>query len=207
VVVTDELGSAADFVLVEVLRDGRKGGKKAMILSVSGSVAKWGSVLGKYNIPAASEAVHFVDVVDVVEESGLGGVVDRVEGFLRGGGGNGGVVILDDISTLEWIGIASGVELGRFCRALRGVCQKNHTMLLIRHHSTNDEVFGGLHALCTYHVDVQPLASGPSAAVSGQIALHRGPNTTSTSASTRPRSKALQYKLTDTSAIYFERGT
>ncbi|KAJ3912179.1 hypothetical protein F5877DRAFT_54418, partial [Lentinula edodes] len=153
------------------------------------------------------------------------------------------IIILDDITTLHWTSLASPLELGRFCRALRGLCVKNDAVLVIRHHvlspaiftpttftpttftptftltpgdspredkePSGDLLFRSLHALCTYHMDIQPLSSGRSGVVSGQIALHQGPNTTSTKTSivqTRPRSRALQYKLTDTSAVYFERG-
>ncbi|KAH7879376.1 uncharacterized protein C8R40DRAFT_1028068, partial [Lentinula edodes] len=130
------------------------------------------------------------------------------------------IIILDDITTLHWTGLASPLELGRFCRALRGLCVRNDAVLVIRHHvlspTSGDLLFRSLHALCTYHMDIQPLSSGRSGVVSGQIALHQGPNfihqgpaTTSTKTSivkTRPRSRALQYKLTDTSAVYFERG-
>ncbi|GAW01311.1 hypothetical protein LENED_002899 [Lentinula edodes] len=235
-----------------------------MILSVSGSMsmARWGSVLGKYNINLtqhlSSGTIQFVDVVDVVSGfgsgfgsgtgsgSGLKGVYERVESFFQDGGsedgggqgrggdrnleggegegeggkgeseGNrGGIIILDDITTLHWTGLASPLELGRFCRALRGLCVKNDAVLVIRHHVLSDKeasgdlLFRSLHALCTYHMDIQPLSSGRSGVVSGQIALHQGPNSTSTKTSivqTRPRSRALQYKLTDTSAVYFERG-
>ncbi|KAJ4493656.1 hypothetical protein C8J55DRAFT_417546, partial [Lentinula edodes] len=140
---------------------------------------------------------------------------------------NSRIIILDDITTLHWTGLASPLELGRFCRALRGLCVKNDAVLVIRHHllTSGDLLFRSLHALCTYHMDIQPLTSGRSGVVSGQIALHQGPNSTSTASNTtsttstnttsttktsivktRPRSRALQYKLTDTSAVYFERG-
>ncbi|KAF8829844.1 hypothetical protein HHX47_DHR2000267 [Lentinula edodes] len=330
--ITDQLASPADFVLVGFVVEGVGGrggsgsgmkmklgpgsgsgvgvgveggvrggiGKKVMILSVSGSMsmARWGSVLGKYNINLtqhlSSGTIQFVDVVDVILGegtgsgflgSGLKGVYERVESYfqdegsggedahnLEGGegegeggegeseGNRGGIIILDDITTLHWTGLASPLELGRFCRALRGLCVKNDAVLVIRHHvlsptiftpsttftpttftptfaptpgdspqedkeASGDALFRSLHALCTYHMDIQPLSSGRSGVVSGQIALHQGPNfihqgpnststttstnTTSTKTSivqTRPRSKALQYKLTDTFAVYFERG-
>ncbi|KAJ3879723.1 hypothetical protein F5051DRAFT_401731 [Lentinula edodes] len=316
--ITDQLASPADFVLVGFVVEGVKGrggsgsgmklgmgkgvgvrggggggiGMKVMILSVSGSMsmARWGSVLGKYNINLtqhlSSGTIQFVDVVDVVSGSGLKGVYERVESYFqdgegsedggvagasgdnlegRGGEGDGEhgsgvdgnsrIIILDDITTLHWTGLASPLELGRFCRALRGLCVKNDAVLVIRHHvlspatftltptltltpgdspqedkePSGDALFRSLHALCTYHMDIQPLSSGRSGVVSGQIALHQGPNSTSTKmptnftsttttsntnttsmktspVKTRPRSRALQYKLTDTSAVYFERG-
>ncbi|KAJ3890114.1 hypothetical protein GG344DRAFT_31036, partial [Lentinula edodes] len=238
--ITDQLASPADFVLVGFVVEGvkgRGGSGSGMKLGVgSMSMARWGSVLGKYNINLtqhlSSGTIQFVDVVDVVSGSGSGlrGVYERVVGFFQDGEGEGGVdgnsriVILDDITTLHWTNLASPLELGRFCRALRGLCVKNDAVLVIRHHGlspkpSGDALFRSLHALCTYHMDIQPLSSGRSGVVSGQIALHQGPNTTSTKMSTnttsttktsivktRPRSRALQYKLTDTSAIYFERG-
>lgn len=63
--VTDELASPADFVLVRFVVEGVRGGDgggggrlglgtgvgsnpKVLILTVSGSISRWGSVLGKY---------------------------------------------------------------------------------------------------------------------------------------------------------------
>ncbi|KAJ3898955.1 hypothetical protein F5879DRAFT_811735, partial [Lentinula edodes] len=122
------------------------------------------------------------------------------------------IIILDDITTLHWTGLASPLELGRFCRALRGLCVKNEAVLVIRHHvlsdkeASGDALFRSLHALCTYHMDIQPLTSGRSGVVSGQIALHQGPNSIHQGPATTSKKTALQYKLTDTSAVYFERG-
>lgn len=148
--------------------------------------------------------------MDVLSESGLKGVYSIVETFL-GGGGGGIVVILDDITTLDWAGYFPRAEVVRFCRALRVLCLRTlGCVLVIRHHmdGVGEGLFGDLLKLCTYHMEVYPLGSGKSGGVGGEVALHQGPNATLKSrVNTRPRSKRLQYKLTDTSAIYFERGT
>ncbi|KAJ3859320.1 hypothetical protein EV359DRAFT_51038, partial [Lentinula novae-zelandiae] len=141
----------------------------------------------------------------------LKGVYSTVETFLEERGG-GIVVILDDITTLDWAGYSPRAEVVRFCRALRGLCVRTGCVLVIRHHmdgvGEGDGLFWDLLRLCTYHMEVYPLGSGKSGGVGGEVALHQGPNATSNSrVNTRPRSKGLQYKLTDTSAIYFERGT
>ncbi|KAJ4501113.1 hypothetical protein C8R41DRAFT_808153 [Lentinula lateritia] len=209
--VTDELASPADFVLVRFVVEGVRGGggdgrlglglnPKVLILTVSGSITRWGSVLGKY--------VSTIRFVDVLSGSGLKGVYTIVETFLQER--RGGIVILDDITTLDWAGYSSRAEVVRFCRALRGLCVRTGCVLVIRHHmdGVGEGLFGDLLKLCTYHMEVYPLGSGKSGGVGGEVALHQGPNATLKSrVNTRPRSKRLQYKLTDTSAIYFERGT
>jgi len=91
--------------------------------------------------------------------------------------------------------------------------QANAT-LLVRHHVLSigaepalDDVFRALHAMCTYHMEVLPLASGRSGTVSGQVALHAGVGVPRGGVRLLPRSVALQYKLTDGGAVFFERGT
>ncbi|KAJ3542778.1 hypothetical protein NMY22_g3387 [Coprinellus aureogranulatus] len=44
------------------------------------------------------------------------------------------LVVLDDVSTLEWIGLASALDIVRFVRALRVLCNKAGATLLLRIH-------------------------------------------------------------------------
>ncbi|KAF8345795.1 hypothetical protein F5887DRAFT_1074220 [Amanita rubescens] len=118
-------------------------------------------------------------------------------------------VILDDITTLEWIGFHP-LDVMRFVRALRALCIKANATLIVRHHRLSDEpdnLFSHLYQLSTYHLEVRGLASGRSGSVSGEIALHPGPATIPKDVSIIPRSRAMQYRLTDASAVFFEKGT
>lgn len=72
-------------------------------------------------------------------------------------------------------------------------------------------------------MEVKPLLSGRSGAVSGevssacqtkpflnslrQISFHPGPCVDESEFQSIPRSAAVQYRLTDTGAVFFERGT
>ncbi|KAF8886262.1 hypothetical protein CPB84DRAFT_1712444 [Gymnopilus junonius] len=161
------------------------------------------------------------------DEERLKGVIERLRVSLargdpvggRKGEGEGEVnetspgmklVILDDISMLEWVGFDT-TDVVRFARALRSVCTKANATLLVRHHIVTpgepDEVFRHLLQLCTYHLEVLPLASGRSGSVSGEVALHPGFSAPKDGAKLIPRSAALQYRLTDTGAEFFAKGT
>ena len=101
-------------------------------------------------------------------------------------------MILDDISTLEWIGYPTP-DLLRFVHALSATCRKvqpnfvtvlgliyveiapyqTNTSLLIRHHVLTpgepDDILRLLHQLGAYHLEVLPLSTGRSGSVSGQV--------------------------------------
>lgn len=101
------------------------------------------------------------------------------------------MVIMDDIASLSWTGFSS-LDLIRFSRAIRSLCLKvisicalinytlitlnqSHASLVIRYHvvtpSEPDEILRQLLQLCTYYMDVRPLSSGRSGAVSGEVSL------------------------------------
>ncbi|KAJ7108456.1 hypothetical protein C8R43DRAFT_1044052 [Mycena crocata] len=232
--VTDQLSSPADFVLHRSLIDHLKGAKsdkkaKAIVLSVSEQLPRWKAIAAKSNVhldqQTASGAFVFVDVLERVPpppnpDNGalLRPILDEVVASLGTSETTDTLVILDDLAALDWLGF-SLLDITRFCRALAAACRKANATLLIRQHiltpssSTStpilDDLFRALHQLCTYHMEVLPLASGRSGAVSGQVALHPGPGTSRIAGAVRllPRSAALQYKLTDGGAVFFERGT
>lgn len=120
------------------------------------------------------------------------------------------LIILDDIATLEWIGI-SVLELVRFARALCALCRKTNAALVLRHHVVTpgepDDLLRRLLQLCTYHMDVLPLSSGRSGSVSGQVALHAGSAAINAPFRLVPRHGAVHYKLSDAGAVFFDRGT
>ncbi|KAF7370707.1 hypothetical protein MSAN_00703900 [Mycena sanguinolenta] len=160
-------------------------------------------------------------------------ILDTVTSVLEQNNGSDVLVIVDDLATLDWIGF-SVLDITRFCRALATACRKvcliffpvhsgdskstsikaNATLLIRQHVLTPstaepmlDDLFRALNQICTYHMEVLPLASGRSGAVSGQVALHGGPGTPRGGVKLLGRRSALQYRLTDTGAVFFERGT
>ncbi|KAF8651917.1 hypothetical protein AX16_004562 [Volvariella volvacea WC 439] len=121
------------------------------------------------------------------------------------------LVILDDVSVLEWMGITPN-DVWKFLRALNARCLKLNATLIVRHHIVSeipdDPLFHNLLQLCDYHLEVRSLSSGRSGAVSGEVAVHAGPATVvPRHIKLIPRSSALHYRLTDTGVVFFERGT
>ncbi|KAJ6518672.1 hypothetical protein C8R45DRAFT_1057519 [Mycena sanguinolenta] len=228
--VTDQLASPADFVLHRALIDHLKGtnlenSKKAIVFSVSQDLTRWTAITAKSNLhldqKISSGALIFVDVLERVRPPDtdssapiLRPILDTVTSVLEQHNGSDVLVIVDDLSTLDWIGF-SVLDITRFCRALAAACRKANATLLIRQHVLTpstaepmlDDLFRALQQMCTYHMEILPLASGRSGAVSGQVALHGGPGTPRGGVKLLGRSSALHYKLTDTGAVFFERGT
>ncbi|KAJ7684293.1 hypothetical protein DFH06DRAFT_970027 [Mycena polygramma] len=230
---TDQLSSPADFVLHRGLVDHLKGAKsenptkKAIVLSVSESITRWKAVAAKSNLhldqQSASGAFVFIDVLERVSPPDIDSndmpvlrpILDEVASELGRSEGHETLVIVDDLATLDWLGF-SVLDIARFCRALAAACRKKaKATLLIRQHVLTpstaepvlDDLFRAVHQMCTYHMEVLPLASGRSGAVSGQVALHVGPGTPRGGVRLLGRGSALQYKLTDGGAVFFERGT
>ncbi|PPQ70457.1 hypothetical protein CVT26_013904 [Gymnopilus dilepis] len=210
-----------------------QGKGKVVILNVSEAVGRWKGVALKNNVNlqqhSDSGTLEIVDVLAEAQRSSekdgngqtLKGVLNHLSSSLDVGEGaaeeDGNtteegrkLVILDDVSMLEWIGFGI-LEVGRFLRALRGVCAKANATLVVRHHIVTpnepDELFRLLLQLCTYHLEVLPLASGRSGTVSGEVALHPGFSAPRDMVKLVPRSAALQYRLTDTGADFFAKGT
>ncbi|RDB27283.1 Elongator complex protein 6 [Hypsizygus marmoreus] len=219
--ITDELSSPADFLLHRHLASHIKEAKdgKTVILSVSEDVGRWKAVAAKSNINVSqhldSGGLIFLDVLSQVRSSleagqpSLRSLMDLVVPTLAPSD-SPLLVILDDISSLEWIGF-SLLDITRFSRALYAKCRKANATLLIRHHNVTpdepDDLFRHLLQLCTYHMEVRSLASGRSGSVSGEIALHSGLSAIPRTVKLIPRSSAIQYRLTDNGAVFFGRGT
>ncbi|KAJ7207291.1 hypothetical protein B0H12DRAFT_1158977 [Mycena haematopus] len=231
--VTDQLSSPADFVLHRGLIDHLKGAnfenpKKAIVLSVSQGLTRWTAIAAKSNMhldqKISSGAFIFVDVLERVSPPDtdssapiLRPILDAVISVLEQSNGADVLVVVDDLATLDWIGF-SVLDITRFCRALAAACRKANATLLIRQHVLTsstaepmlDDLFRALHQMCTYHMDVLPLASGRSGAVSGQVKrliAYERIWTPQDGVRLLGRRSALQYKLTDTGAVFFERGT
>ncbi|KAJ7782329.1 hypothetical protein DFH07DRAFT_909130 [Mycena maculata] len=197
---------------------------KVIVLAVSEDLARWKSIASKSNVHLDQQgsAFVFVNVLQRVPppnnvsptEPVLRPILDTVVSALGADEEMDTLVIVDDLAVLEWLGF-SVPDIIRFVRALYAACRKAGATLLIRQHvltppSTDplvDDLFRHLRQICTYHVEVLPLASGRSGAVSGQVALHTGPGVPRGGVKLLSRTAALQYKLTDGGAVFFERGT
>ncbi|KAF9560628.1 hypothetical protein CPC08DRAFT_818108 [Agrocybe pediades] len=234
--ITDGLAAPADFVLHRCLATHLKENNKksrTVILSVSENISRWKALASKSNLSLQqhldSGSVDFIDVLaevqppaGKVDDAGSApafqAIFKRVQDILNtnhqeGNGSGPALVILDDITMLEWIGFPL-LEVTRFARALGATCAKANATLLIRHHvvgGSNDDVddlFRHLVQICTYHLEVRPLASGRSGTVSGEVALHPGFSAPcSNTVKMIPRSAALQYRLTDSGPDFFAKGT
>lgn len=122
-------------------------------------------------------------------------------------------IIIDDISILELMG-AHAVALTRFVRALRALCLANCASLIIRAHasassepgiSLDSDLLRCLLDSCHVHIEVRPLASGRSGAISGEVAIHKG-GLSLDDQIVAMRSSAMQYRLTDSGAVFFQKG-
>ncbi|EUC67588.1 elongator complex protein, putative [Rhizoctonia solani AG-3 Rhs1AP] len=124
----------------------------------------------------------------------------------------GKLLILGDVSTLEWIGIPA-TEVSRFVRAVRALAVKNECGVVVLYHSPMRDlpiesgVLKDLVTSCDVHAEVRELSSGLSSAVSGEVALHHGFTAPDPHFVAIPRERALQYRLTDAGVIWFDRGT
>ncbi|KAL1673731.1 hypothetical protein EV122DRAFT_222053, partial [Schizophyllum commune] len=224
-ILTDELASPADFYLYSTVSQRLKSGRRVLVVSAADDLARWKAVAGKSGVNlaqhSASKAFEYYDVsaeldriLESVDQDGVpplralyDAIVDRLA--LQEAPS---LIILDALSELLWLGLPEK-DARLFVRALRALCLKNHTGLIIRLHKTadgeHDELLAFLTQLCHFRLDVCPLASGRSGLVSGEIVLRRGAScfVQHMHVKTIPRSSALQYRLSDYSAMYFEKGT
>ncbi|KAI0358714.1 hypothetical protein OH77DRAFT_1494320 [Trametes cingulata] len=224
--ITDELLAPADFLLHRHLATHLKESRnaKCVLVSVSEDIGRWKAVAQRSNLNLPqyidSGALTIIDATSFVSpalegETGvplkslfqhikaeLARLQEDQEGTVS--------IILDDIASLEWMGIPVA-DITRFARALCALGRKSVASLLLRHHVTTpgepDDVLKHLLQLCTYHLDVFPLSSGRSGSVSGQVALHCGPGIVEPAHRLIPRSAAVQYRLTDVGSVFFDRGT
>ncbi|KAI8992922.1 hypothetical protein BD414DRAFT_521465 [Trametes punicea] len=224
--ITDELLAPADFMLHRHLATHLKESKSSpcILVSVSEGIERWKAVAQKSNLILAqyldAETLTFVDAMshiaphldertDVPLQTLLQEIKTRLL-RLKPEEESRTLVILDDIASLEWIGVPV-VEVTRFARKLCASCRKLNVSLIIRHHVTTpgepDDILKHLLQLCTYHIDVFALSSGRSGSVSGQVALHGGPANLAPAHRFIPRSAAVHYRLTDLGGIFFDRGT
>jgi len=130
------------------------------------------------------------------------------------------LIILDDITLLSYLGYPAD-SLVRFLRALRSLCTRpaSASTLLIRAHASpspistestpypyDEEVLRHLLEVCQTHVEVRPLGSGKSGAVSGEVAVHQGGAATQEVPKGLGRNFGVQYRLGENGASFFRKG-
>jgi len=228
VLITDRLPSPADFLLHRYFATHIKESKEAkcIVIDTTDSQTKWKLLAGKsgINLPplVASESAVFLDAIDKVifpegathgESTPLRLLYDCIQSIFEKWNQrppSSKLVIVDDLSSLEWIGLPL-VDLKLFSRAIFTLCRKFNASLIIRHHIVNAQEIDDLHRhlmqLCTHYVDVLPLSTGRSGSVSGQVTLRPGPILATPSYKVITRSSAIQYRLTETGVMFFDRGT
>ncbi|THH08775.1 hypothetical protein EW146_g8888 [Bondarzewia mesenterica] len=243
--ITDQLNASAHFLLHSTVAAHLKAlsNSKCIILSVSEPLSRWKAIASRSNLNLSQKiedrALVFVDVTSELPTQNTSSnatlrpllvmLQENVDRNLWNSDKQDSVlVVLDDISTLHWTGYPSA-EIIRFLRAMIAFCAKRKIKFIVRHHivipDEPDDIFRALLQLCAYHIEVRPLSSGRSGAVSGEVsfiflstrngrtdsmvkvALHSGPSLRSASECLIPRSQAIQYRLTDSGAIFFDRGT
>ncbi|RDX55242.1 hypothetical protein OH76DRAFT_1397642 [Lentinus brumalis] len=220
--VTDELFAPADFLLHRFLSSHLKESKHspALLVSMSEDVGRWKAIAGRSNLNLAAHVESgLVSIIDAMthlsalqndSQRSLRSLYDAVRQKLVEHSDQRVLVIVDDLSSMEWIGITVE-EIARFTRALCALSRQRNASLVLGHHIVTpgepDELLKRLLQLCSYHMDVFPLSSGRSGSVSGQVALHLGPASAEAGHPLVSRSTAVHYKLTDSGSMFFERGT
>ncbi|KAI0708926.1 hypothetical protein C8T65DRAFT_708448 [Cerioporus squamosus] len=220
--ITDELLAPADFLLLRFLSTHLKESHQspALLVSVSEDIGRWKAIAGRSNVNLAAhldlglvttvDAMEYVHTLQKKGKSSLRGLCDAVRQKLVSHPDQKVLVIVDDLHSMEWMGV-SVEEIARFARVLCASCRQRNASLVLRHHIVTpgepDELFKRLLQLCNYHMDVFPLSSGRSGSVSGQVALHLGPAAAEAGIPLVSRSTAVHYRLTDSGSMFFERGT
>ncbi|KAN0130283.1 Uncharacterized protein family UPF0405 [Lactarius tabidus] len=223
VVITDQLASPADFLLHQLLSEYMKSSPdaKCIIVSTTQDLAKWKAISSRSGLNLTEKleqgSIVFIDVPTQLPDLSLSDGASLLPLFNliqnsveRQDDTENTLVIFDELATFEWIG-HSALDISRFARALVAYCAKSAVSLVVRYHIAAmddlDSVLRMLLQLSAYHIEVLPLSSGKSGSVSGEIALHAGVALSGTPRRVIPRSHALQYRLGDYHATYFERGT
>ncbi|KAF9643363.1 hypothetical protein BDM02DRAFT_3181827 [Thelephora ganbajun] len=219
VVVTDQLQAPADFLVFRTVTTHLKENKqnRCIILSTFNDVPRWKAIASKSALNVdqliASGSLKFLDILSHVQPGAdtLRPLLDLVQTSVSDPSAiiPHFLVVFDGISTLEWLGF-NATEVSRLCRALSSLCRKSSASLLFRYHLLDremiDSTFSLLQQLAAYRVEVRPLSSGKSGAVSGEICIHLGPLHDKSLATIEP-DKTFQYRLTDFSATFFTKGT
>ncbi|KAF8314262.1 hypothetical protein DL93DRAFT_2113397 [Clavulina sp. PMI_390] len=235
-VITEQLDSEAEFLLHRVLSSQLKDRDHGhcILVSTYHDLSHWSTLESRSNIqlssPHLSKRFEFIDSQLLLESLDgdcslhlttlYGKIIQRVDEITAGyatpqSRSESSInVVIQDLSHLSWIGAKEG-DIIRFYRALRGACVKRGASLIlsIRILATEPpnpilrDVLSHNHLI----IEVLPLSSGRSGAVSGEIIVRPGPwglgSETPTVIPTTTRKTAVQYRLTDSGAVFFQKGT
>ncbi|KIJ34830.1 hypothetical protein M422DRAFT_34930 [Sphaerobolus stellatus SS14] len=153
-------------------------------------------------------------------EPSLKGIYDAISTSLRDIQPNDSaaqsLIILDDITMLEFLGIPS-LTTSRFLRALRALSHRHSASLIIRAHASpisisaesspyDSDILQCLLEASHTHVEVRPLTSGRSGAISGEITVHKGGRYTGSLTKGLGRKAGVQYRLGEGGATFFQKG-
>ncbi|KAG9009541.1 hypothetical protein FRB94_011958 [Tulasnella sp. JGI-2019a] len=230
--ITDDLNSPAEFLLHVILSAHCSGSSQsAATIVTSKASAHWRDIALRMGSKAsqrlASGGVKFVDPAallihepsaadgpktpspDWLLEKIFASLVEDCAAFPCSNG-NAGLIILDDLNSLEWIG-CSELNVVRFLRGVQALARKNTRFLVVLLHIVASpeslRTFRHLVESCGVHIQVDGLVSGRSGAVSGEISVHPGHRLQDPHFAPRPKSNALHYRLNFSGPEYFDRGT
>ncbi|KAF9515574.1 hypothetical protein BS47DRAFT_1341730 [Hydnum rufescens UP504] len=187
IVIVDQLESSAEFLLHRALSLQLKDGLPCTLVATSNDLAHWSSISARSNLALAgylsSKALVFIDGTAVVSARAR---ENTKEPPLR---------------------------LFRFARAVRALCiQNNVALIMLNHTLVPDEPSQFLRDLmqsCHLIISVTPFVSGRSGAVSGEITARPGPLNEDAYRKNdgQTETPVLQYRLTDSGAVFFDKGT
>ncbi|KZS93133.1 hypothetical protein SISNIDRAFT_486060 [Sistotremastrum niveocremeum HHB9708] len=227
--ITDDVASPATFLLHRAIHASLKkaSGNRCVIVS-SEDISYWKAIAIRSGVNLddcqRSGTLNFVDCFDALSlpskpfvlsqnehDLSLSLLFRRIEECLAAHTTGTPFIVIDDVASLEWTGL-SPTEVSRFVRALVSLARRFDATIIARQHvlgsPTPNLATRILLELCAVHVEVLPLATGRSGAVTGEIAIHRGHAAgRDQELKVVPRSRAVQYKLSDHSALFFQRGT
>ncbi|KLO07577.1 hypothetical protein SCHPADRAFT_932339 [Schizopora paradoxa] len=233
ILVTDTMQAPAEFILQRIITSHlRNPEARVVIASCLDGISHWKSTSSKFSsgISLASRisagSVVFIDELDRLFQSPSDSPIDvlalsslfcklseAMERDSDRSSGGEGLLVLDGLSSFEWMGMPM-IHLKRFIRALFALCTKRSFSLLIRHHRTDngqtDEFLRLYLQLAAFHLEVLPLSTGRSGAISGEVNVLRGPaliESESRQQEVLQRTSAIQYRLLDSGLLFFERGT
>ncbi|KZV82585.1 hypothetical protein EXIGLDRAFT_729486 [Exidia glandulosa HHB12029] len=228
VLVTDHLQAPSDFLLLRILAQRLKhaeASRSSVVVSFNHDTVRWQSLALKSGVNLKQHvdngSLTLVDASQEDSDISAAALWTRIHPHIAADAAGPshskskpGLVILDGLNVLEWIGVPQQ-DVARLLRAVYAHCSSAGIALVVRYHAVgqpserdanlDNPLLRLLLQLCTFHLEALPLVSGRSGAVSGEVALHPG-LLAPKSAAVVPRNKAVQYRLTDSGAVFFERG-
>ncbi|KAL1920935.1 uncharacterized protein VTP21DRAFT_11570 [Calcarisporiella thermophila] len=231
IVITDELEAEGNFLLHHFIAQFVKSRKSVVIVGFSQVLVHYDQCLRKMgvNLKEARQSgyVHFVDgltSLHATQQEGSEPATSSADATLRGSSlkdfyeviksymGNGGLIVIDDLSALLYSGW-SVLEVNQWSKALLRMAEKTGGCVVTLTHA--DDTLAGdmdqeallnslLHS-ADYVLQTRALSSGRSRDVHGQLTLARGPRFC-TKRLSGFEGRTLQYKLMDNNVQFFAKG-